>query len=72
MNAENLLRYRIEIAQTQLRVLQQNLENHNTRWRGVERHGKIALGINESIFTQEVSLHGQDLRVKKSKHLLSR
>jgi len=33
------LRYRIEIAQAQLRVLQQNLENHNTRWRGVEREG---------------------------------
>ena len=39
MNAENLLRYLIEIAQAQLRVSQQNLENHNTRWRGVEREG---------------------------------
>ena len=33
MSDQNLLRYRIEIAQAQLRVLQQNLENHNTRWR---------------------------------------
>jgi len=31
MNAQNLLRYRIEIAQEPHRRLQQNLENHNTR-----------------------------------------